>query len=142
MELKDNESVSGNGSYVSGNVPDGYAPGITLEELRQLLIELGIAEDPDAEETESVSGNDAADTVSGNDAADTVSGNIYSVSDNSVSYNGVLTDIYGEVSKENVPIWEKKLEDYTVSEGLLLLIFLLLLGILASLFLRGGEKYV
>lgn len=137
-------------SYVSGNVPGegGAPPAITAEELRQLLLEvLGVEEGADQDQEllpetteESVSDNDAASYgVSDNDAA------AYSVSGNSVSYNGVLTDIYTEVQtlqKEDLPIWEKPLADYTVTEGLLLIMLLLLLGIFASHFLRGGEKYV
>lgn len=136
--------------YVSGNVPgeDGAVPSITADELRLLLMEvLGIDGEEDQKqmaggEAGSVSGNGAdAGTVSGNGSS--VSDN--SVSDNSVSYNGILTDIYTEVQtlqKEEPPIWEKPLEDYTVTEGLLLIMFLLLLGIFASHFLKGGEKYV
>lgn len=131
--------------YVSGNVPgeDGTVPSITADELRLLLMEvLGIDGEEDQEQ---IAGGEAG-SVSGNDAdAGTVSGNGSSVSDNSVSYNGILTDIYTEVQtlqKEELPIWEKPLEDYTVTEGLLLIMFLLLLGIFASHFLKGGEKYV
>lgn len=131
--------------YVSGNVPgeDGAVPSITEDELRLLLMEvLGI----DGEEDQKQMAGGEAGSVSGNGAdAGTVSGNGSSVSDNSVSYNGILTDIYTEVQtlqKEEPPIWEKPLEDYTVTEGLLLIMFLLLLGIFASHFLKGGEKYV
>lgn len=128
--------------YVSGNVP-----GITKEELREVLLEVFKA----GEEPGSVSGNGITDepvpeSVSGNGAdAGTVSGNGNSVSDNSVSYNGILTDIYTEVQtlqKEELPIWDKPLEDYTVTEGLLLLMFFLLLALFLGKFFKKGERYV
>lgn len=96
---------------------------------------------------ESVSGNDVPaepvpESVSGNDApGESVSGN--GVSGNSVSgndYMPVLTDMYAEMQQPS--IWDKPLEDYTVTEGLLLLMFTLLLALITGKFFKKGERHV
>lgn len=128
--------------YVSGNVP---ASSMTRDDWKELLIEVfGL------ETAESVSNNDiieelAPDSVSGNDIEEELISE--SVSDNSVSgdsvssndYMPILTDIYSEIRQ---PIWEKKLEDYTVTEGLLLLMFILLLALFVGKFFKKGERHV
>lgn len=126
--------------YVSGNI----LPIMTKEELKELLIEVFKLD----EEPESVSGNDillepVPESVSGNDALEeSVSGNS-SVSSNTVSgndYMPILTDMYAEMQQPT--IWDKPLEDYTVTEGLLLLMFIILLVKLIGSLIKIGERHV
>lgn len=129
--------------YVSGNVP---ASSMTRDDWKELLIEVfGL------ETAESVSNNDVIeeltpDSVSGNDIAEELISE--SVSDNSVSGNSVssndympiLTDMYTEMQQPT--IWDKPLEDYSVTEGLLLLMFILLLALFVGKFFKKGERHV
>lgn len=126
--------------YVSGNV----LPVMTKEELKELLVEVFKLD----KEPESVSGNDvfvepAPENVSGNDALEeSVSGNS-SVSGNTVSgndYMPILMDMYAEMQQPT--IWDKPLEDYTVTEGLLLLMFIILLVKLVGSLIKKGERHV
>ncbi len=83
----------------------------------------------------------ADETVSGGDL--TVSGNVYV--ENFVDYGPVLEDIHAELQtlkKEEQSIWDKPLEDYTVTEGLLLCLVLMMIALLIGKIFRGGEKYV
>lgn len=120
--------------YVSGNV----LPIMTSEELRELLIEVFKLD----EEPESVSGNDVSaepplESVSGNDVLEeSVSGNSVSSND----YMPILTDMYAEMQQPT--IWDKPLEDYSVTEGLLLLMFILLLALFVGKFFKKGERHV
>ena len=92
-----------------------------------------VSEDPVMDDVLEESGEETGEDVidlPDQDEADTVSGSdillfLEDLVGNSVSAGDTYNITYETV--EEVPIWEKAISDYTVTEGLLLLIFILLL---------------
>lgn len=139
--------VSGNDievvpEIIPEDIPDPEVPEEELppaEDVQDFLAgEEDVPEDTLPDMSEDFS-NILNDTVSSGDS--TVSGNDIIIGDYS-DYGEALSEIHAELQSQNVPIWEKPIEDYTVTEGLLLCLVLIAISILFGKIFRGGEKYV
>lgn len=84
----------------------------------------------------SVSSGDALgmETVSSGDAAGSI---FYQVN----LYAAPEDDVLQETQQEDYTLWDKPLEDYTVTEGLLLVLVLLAVVVLVWQMIKGGFKW-